>query len=150
MSSQSEGGNDVQGKETHDDFVVLKLDHGEDLMGCLQRAILQFDIKSGFILTGIGMLKDVEIGFFGGGEYQTKSLEEPHELISLHGSISTKGETIIHLHCSLANREHRIVGGHLNKGTVNVINEIFIKKTNDVELGRRRNQDTGLKELYII
>ena len=138
----------MPGKEENG-FVALKLDHGEDFFNCLIQAIEDFDIKSGYILMGIGMLKDSEIGFFGGTEYITKHLAEPHELISMQGSISTKEEVIIHIHCSLAGPDHKLIGGHLNNGTVNVINEILIKKVEEIELGRTLNPNTGLKELYI-
>ncbi len=138
----------MHGKEENG-IVALKLDHGEDFYECLNKAIIDFKIKSGYILMGIGMLKDAEIGYFGGSEYFTKVLEEPHELVSMQGSISTKDETIIHIHCSLAGPDHTLLGGHLNKGTVNVINEILIKKVDEIELGRNLNPKTGLKELFI-
>ena len=118
-------------------------------MGCLNKAIRDFDIRSGFILMGVGMLRDVEIGFFTGSGYEKAHLDGPHELVALHGSISTEGETVIHLHCGLANDRHQIVGGHLFKATVCVLNEIIIRKV-DVKLGRVLNHDTGLKELTIL
>jgi predicted DNA-binding protein with PD1-like motif len=138
----------MQGKETGDGFVILKLDDGEDLMECLKKAILDFKISSAFITIGIGMLKDAEIGYFNGKTYEKKHLDIPHEMISLQGSISTLNETIIHLHVGLANENHQIVGGHLFSAKACVLNEIFIKKV-DVTLGRKLNSETGLKELYI-
>ena len=138
----------MHGKEENG-IIALKLDHGEDFFQCLNKAIVDFNIKSGYILMGIGMLKDAEIGYYGGTEYFTKILKEPHELVSMQGSISTKDEIIIHIHCSLAGPDHKLLGGHLNKGTVNVINEILIKKVDEIELGRKLNLLTGLKELFI-
>jgi predicted DNA-binding protein with PD1-like motif len=148
MSFLVKGSERLEGKEDRG-IVVLKFEDGEDLFGCINKAIEDFDIKSGFIILGIGMLTDIEIGFFTKGGYEWKHLEEPHELIALHGSISTKGETVIHLHCGLANKNHDIIGGHLRKAKVFVINEILIKKLINVELGRNLNPVTGLKELYI-
>ncbi|MBU4032755.1 MAG: DNA-binding protein [Candidatus Thermoplasmatota archaeon] len=138
----------MQSRETSDGFVVLKLDDGEDVMICLNIAILDHKIESAFIVAGIGMLRDAEIGFFNGGGYEKKLLAEPHELTSLQGSISTLDEVIIHLHCNLADASHRIIGGHLFSAKACVLNEILIKKT-DVRLGRKLNPDTGLKELYL-
>ena len=138
----------MHGKEENG-FIALKLDHGEDFYECLKKAIVDFEIRSGFILSGIGMLRDIEIGYFDGKDYHNQHLEEPHELVSLQGSISTKGEVIIHVHCSLAGPGHGLKGGHLHKGTVNVINEILIKRLDGMELSRRLNPDTGLKELQI-
>ncbi len=138
----------MQGKETGDGFIILKLDDGDDLMECLRRAIKEFSVGSAMITMGIGMLKDAEIGYFTGTCYEKKVLEKPHEMISLQGSISTMGETVIHLHCGLANEHHQIVGGHLFSAKVCVLNEILIKKV-DVKLGRKLNPKTGLKELII-
>ncbi|MCK5397635.1 MAG: DUF296 domain-containing protein [Thermoplasmata archaeon] len=148
MSSLSGEVSKMHGKE-EDGFVALKLDCGEDIFQCLHKAIQDFHIKSGYILMGIGMLRDLEIGYFDGDKYLAKQIDEAHELISLQGSISTKNEIVIHLHCSLAGPDHKLIGGHLSKGTVNVINEIFIKKVHEIELGRNLNPETGLKELYI-
>ncbi|MFO7618070.1 MAG: DNA-binding protein [Thermoplasmata archaeon] len=138
----------MQGKETADGFMVLKLDDGEDVMECLHKAIKDFHISSAFVTAGVGMLRDAEIGYFTGKGYEKKHLDKPHEMISLQGSISTMGETIIHLHCGLANENHQIVGGHLFSAKACVLNEILIKKV-DVKLGRKLNPETGLKELYI-
>ena len=138
----------MQGRETPDGFVVLKLDDGEDLIECLKKAILDFKIEAAFITMGIGMLKDAEIGYFTGKGYEKRLLKEPHEMISLQGSISTMGEVIIHLHVGLAKSSHQIVGGHLFSAKACVLNEILIKKVG-VKLGRKLNPGTGLKELYI-
>jgi predicted DNA-binding protein with PD1-like motif len=139
----------LQGKDNGDGFIVLKLDDGDDLSENLRIAIKHYHITSGFIVMGIGMLKNIEIGYFTGSGYKQKRLEKPHELISLQGSISTKGEVIIHLHCSLANDKHEVVGGHLTGATVCVLNEILIKKTENIVLKRNLNPFTGLRELYI-
>jgi len=139
----------MQGKDNGDGFIALKLDDGEDLMVSLRDAVKQFHITSGFVMMGIGMLKNAEIGYFTGKSYNKKRLEKPHELITLQGSISTREEVIIHLHCSLANEEHEIIGGHLMGATVCVLNEILIKKTDNIVLGRKLNPITGLKELDI-
>ena len=137
------------GKEDNG-FIILKLDDGEDIFDCLHQAIRNFDINSGFVVLGVGMLADIDLGYFAGNEYLWKHLDEPHELVSLHGSISTKDETVIHLHCGLANRNHEIIGGHLKSARVCVINEILIRKLENTELGRVLNPDTGLKELTIL
>lgn len=140
----------MDAKEDENGYIVLKLGDGEDVFECLKKIIVDFDIRSGFIILGIGMLTDLDIGFFAGGEYKWKHLDEPHELVALHGSISTKNEVVIHLHCALADQDHGMIGGHLKSAKVCVINEILIKKLDDVELGRSLNPATGLKELYIV
>lgn len=130
-------------------FIVLKLDEGEDLFGCLENAIEEYGIKSAMIVSGIGMLGDFEIGFFKNGEYDWMFHEGPFELVALHGSISTKGETMIHIHAALAGPDHKLIGGHLKRGKVMVLNEILLLKLDEMEFGRVLNEKSGLKELKI-
>lgn len=128
-------------------FVVVKLDDGEDLFESIRQVIEERNIESGIVLTGIGMLRDFEVGYFDGDKYITESYEEAHELVALHGSLTEKGD--IHLHCALAGRDHRIIGGHLVKGTVAVLNEITLLKFPSLRFSREINPKSGLKEFGI-
>jgi predicted DNA-binding protein with PD1-like motif len=131
-------------------IVMVKLDDGADLMEALNKIILKENMKSGVVLMGIGMLYDVEVGYYDGQDYVRKSLPEPMELIALHGTIATvEGNPWIHLHCGLADKEYRLRGGHLFKGTVKGLSEICIMRLTDIELSRRKNESTGLMELTI-
>ena len=58
--------------------VLIKLDDGEDLIEKLTEALSLLKVKHGIILTGIGMLKDFEIGYYNGAEYEKEFYEEPH------------------------------------------------------------------------
>ena len=58
------------------------------------------------------------------GNYLKKSYDEPHELLALQGTISTEGEPRIHLHATVANKEHDAFGGHLMRGKAWMSNEI--------------------------
>ncbi len=132
-----------------DKFIALKLDDGEELFECLEKAITEYDIKSGMIVSGIGMLADFEIGFFKDGGYDWAVYDRPHELVAMHGSISTKDEIMIHLHVGLAGSDHKLLGGHLKRAKVCVLNEILILKFDDVEFSRVFNPRSELKELEI-
>ena len=129
--------------------IVLKLDDGEELFESLEKAIAEFDIRSGMIVSGIGMLADFEIGFFKDGEYDWAVHEQPHELVAMHGSISTIGETMMHIHVGLAGPDHKLLGGHLKRAKVCVLNEILILKLDEMEFSRVLNPKSGLKELQI-
>lgn len=132
-----------------DGIVIVKLQQDEDLLSSLEMVCERHRINSGIILSGIGMLKGAEIGYFNGREYIKKRFPEPLELVSLIGSIAYGKERTIHLHCALADEEHKLIGGHLFKGTVNVINEITILKLNKMTLRRELNESRGLMELVI-
>jgi len=130
-------------------YIILKLDDGEELFECLEKAITEYDIRSGMILSGIGMLADPEIGFFNEGEYDWVVYEGGQELVTMHGSISTKGETMIHIHVGIAGPDHKLLGGHLKRAKVYVLNEILILKLEEMEFSRVLDPKTGLKGLQI-
>ena len=95
------------------------------------------------------MLKNFTIGFFKDGQYEWETYPDAYELIAMHGSISTKGETVIHIHVGLAGPDHKLVGGHLKSADVCVLNEILIKKFDTAEFSREELPGLGLKGLKI-
>ena len=130
-------------------MVLAKLEHGEDFFSSLREVISKHRIKSGIILNGIGMLKDSVIGYFPGqGGYEQASFPKPMELTSLQGNIATHdGDAVFHVHVNLAGRDKHVHGGHLIKGTVNIVNEIAILKSAGIKLSRHESAETGLLEL---
>jgi predicted DNA-binding protein with PD1-like motif len=131
-------------------LIVAKLEDGENLFESLGTVVANHGIKSGLVLSGIGMLRNFVLGYYDGEEYQRKEFKDPCELVSLQGSISTKNETVVHLHASLADESRNVIGGHLFDAEVNMLNEIVIRKLKDLTLSRKENPVTGLKELDIL
>lgn len=133
-----------------DNFIMVKLSDGEDLFSSLEAIVKKHDIKSGVFLGGVGMLRDFEIGFWTGKEYLSELHEAPHELLHLGGSIATvEGKPMLHIHCTVAGKDHSARGGHVNRATVAVLNEIVMKKFNNMALTRKLNSRSGLMELEI-
>ena len=130
-------------------FIVVKLDKAERIFDSLTEVIDKHEIKSGLVLSGIGMLRNVKLGYYSGEEHNSKTFEKPRELVALHGSITTGGDTVIHLHCALAGEDYTVIGGHLMGAEVAVIAEIVIAKLSEIVLGREFNPKTGLKELSV-
>ncbi len=104
-------------------FVMLRLDHGEDILESVKKAT-QEEKSTMIVVAGLGMISDFELGFFDRGNYLKKSYAAPHELLALQGSVSTKGEPRLHIHATVANDEHEAFGGHLMGGKVWMSNEI--------------------------
>jgi predicted DNA-binding protein with PD1-like motif len=130
-------------------MVVAKLSKGENLFAAIREIIAKHDITSGLVIFGIGMLENVELGYYSGGEHESRRFERPRELLSLHGSITTGEETIIHLHCALSDEKYEVVGGHLIDAEVAVVAELTIARLKKMRLGRELNPETGLKELSV-
>lgn len=137
--------------DMENNFIVAKLNDGENLFDSLKRLTREYNIRSGTILSGIGMLRNFEIGFFNGERYIKEKIRQPYELIALHGSIATvNNKPSIHIHCGLAGPDHRLIGGHLFRAKVAVLNEITILKFDDMGLTRKKNKKSGIAELEIL
>lgn len=129
--------------------VVVKLVDGEDLFTSLESACRAHRIESGAVVSGIGMLQAFELGFFGPDGYERRSFAERHELVGLHGSITMRGDPKFHLHAALGQRDHSVIGGHLFRGTVAIVNELVLVRFTKIRMNRQRNPKTTLNELVI-
>ena len=126
----------------------IKLDKGEELIASITAFANEVGIKSGF-LTGIGVLKDVEIGYFDvkNARYDIKRLDGEFELLSLMGNIgTTDGSASPHLHVVLGDNKCQCFGGHLLKGYIGITCELVLAAT-DMRLERIYDPDTKLKLL---
>lgn len=130
--------------------VIIKLDDGEDLFKTLAEVIDKHEIDTGLVLSGIGMLRDFEIGFYNGTEYLKERFADPMELLSMHGSIASSVESRIHIHVGLANNEHKVFGGHLFSAKVCMLNEILLLKLDEITQKRELNEKSGLLELKVL
>ena len=119
-------------------FVIAKFVDGEIIQN-LQSLMKKLNGKAAIILNGVGQLEHATIGYFDGKEYLKKEIEEPAELVSLQGNIGMNGgDYITHVHVTLGLKDHTIVGGHLIKGDVKVVNEIAIYLLESIEIKRVR------------
>ena len=135
-----------------DGTVVIRLHEGEDFFPTLLTALDQVGLKYGVILTGVGMLKDFELGWFDHATkgYVKREFATPHELTAMSGTIAISaddGSTVMpHVHVSMAGPDLGLVGGHLWKATVTILNEVSIKRIG-MPMVRRLSPATGLMEL---
>src|SRR5215216_3783148 len=107
----------------------LVLEKEEKIHETLTQFVAEQKIQGGFI-TGIGALKNVEIGFY---DLENKTYlretfaEGDYELISLNGNITLKEEMpYIHSHVILGKRDFSTFGGHLFEAIVAVTAEISL------------------------
>jgi predicted DNA-binding protein with PD1-like motif len=112
---------------TSEPVAMLRLDHDEDVLEAI-RGFVSKGESTFVIVAGLGMLHDFELGYFDNGQYVRRRFPEPHELLSMQGSVSSEGENRIHIHVSVADRNHRAFGGHLLAGRVWMSNEIVLLK----------------------
>ena len=133
-----------------DNIILIRLYPGEDLNNNIKKVCKKYNIKNGVILSGIGQLKEIRIGYFKEkNNYLQNYFKKTYELLSLTGNICQNNDDfILHLHVILGDDKKNTIGGHLIEGKVEVTNEIVIMKTN-LNFTRKYEEKTGLKELFI-
>jgi len=129
--------------ESGQDLVVRLMD-GEELISSLQG----MSVDSAVLLNGVGMLRDLELGYWNGSSYDVQQITEPVELLSLQGNFARKGdELIVHCHATVAKHGAASFGGHVLKATVHNTAEIYVHKLSGIVL-ERKMEETGLAGLY--
>jgi len=128
--------------------VLISLDPGEDVLGSLEAACRDHDIRDGVVLSGIGTLDRCRLHCVTTTGYPPQETypewrDEPLELVSMAGTIIGGAP---HVHMTIANISGAW-GGHLEPGSrVLYLAEIAIMKLSGPEL-RRAPDDSGVDRL---
>lgn len=129
-------------------ILFIRMDDGENFVENLEKVLQEAGVTSGVIISGVGMLRDLEIGWFNVEKmvYEKEQISVPHELVSISGNISLlEGNPFPHMHVSLAGPSRALSGGHLFSGIVCNTVELFILKAPLLELKRAASK--GFKAL---
>jgi len=127
---------------------VIRLDDGQDLFEALSEFAVREQVRAGTVVFGIGMLRRATFGYWDGKQYQPHELTVPHEVVALHGTIARQdGAPSLHLHGAVAGPDHRIVGGHLLRATVGMLQEVLVETFPGRTFGRPMVESYGLKML---
>jgi len=125
---------------------LVRLDRGEDVIERLTAYLADRGIGSGTV-TGIGAVRDVEVGAFVTAEerYERVRLEGEWELVSFQGTVALlDGRPFVHPHVVLGNAAAEVRGGHLFAATIAVTGEFTIRDAG-VRVTRELDPDVGLK-----
>lgn len=124
---------------------ALRINPGDDLKVKLAEFVKEKKIKAGYIITCVGSLKQATLRLSNRNETQT--WKETFEIVSLTGTLSPDGN---HLHMSVADKDGKVIGGHLMDGSiVYTTAEVIIGEANDLIFTRERDSVTTYKELKI-
>ncbi|KPL13662.1 hypothetical protein AMJ74_04885 [candidate division WOR_3 bacterium SM1_77] len=133
-----------------DKYVVIRIEKNEEIIATLTRAVREEEITGGFFY-GLGVGKDLELGYFDAHEqiYIRKRFDDEYEFTSLLGNISNlNGETIVHCHVTITDRQFHAYGGHLFRGTVPATLEVIVVPFSE-PLNRKPDEITGLNLLDV-
>jgi len=127
---------------------MLRLDEGQDLFDTLSAFAERENVRAAAVVFGIGMFRRATFGYWDGRQYQPHELTVPHEVVALHGTIArAEGGPSVHLHGAVAGPDHRLVGGHLMRATVGILQEVLIDTFPGRAFGRPMVESIGLKML---
>ncbi|MEA2104561.1 MAG: PPC domain-containing DNA-binding protein [Candidatus Cloacimonadota bacterium] len=127
-------------------ILCLRLQHGEDFLEKLIEFATENKLQNAIILNGVGMLKDAEIGYFEDGKYLKKIFNTPAELVSTNGNmyLNQDNKPEWHIHVALADKTHKMIGGHILSGLVWNTAEIFIQTISGARF-IRESEDGNLR-----
>jgi len=139
----------MQSKEDKN-IIFLRLFPDEDVNKQIKLSCKKHNIKSAIIVSGIGQLKKVQIGYFKEkGNYTNETFDDPLEILSFSGNICKQEDDYnLHIHIVLGDEKKNAIGGHFIDGTISITGEIVILKT-DIHLKRKDDEKTGLKALSL-
>ncbi len=133
----------IQAQGEH--VTVVRFQDGEDLLA----GLAGLGLKAAGILGGIGMVRDLVLGYWDGEKYQQERFAKPMELLAVQGNLGEgeDGRVVVHVHVVAGEEGGKAVGGHLLGATVHNTAEVLVFPLRGVRMGRRR-EPTGLLGLY--
>jgi predicted DNA-binding protein with PD1-like motif len=137
----------MQSKEKQD-LIFIRLFKNESVNDEIQEACKFHNVKTAVVLSGIGQLKNVKLGYFKKkNDYTPELFKSPYELLSLTGNICCNEDDYqLHLHAVLGDEKKNAVGGHFIEGEVSITCEIILLKS-DIDVKRKVDEKTGLKSM---
>ena len=88
-------------------IIFVHLFPEEDVNEQLKEACRLHDVKTAVVISGIGQLKNAQLGYFKEKDnYTTENFDKPLEILSLTGNICRQeGDYILHLHAILGDEK---------------------------------------------
>ena len=129
-----------------EDTYVIRMDRGEEIISTLTALCNDEHITLGSV-EALGAADHVVIGLYDveARQYHKHTFDEPMEITSLLGSVSTKnGETYLHLHINLCREDMSVIGGHLNECRISATCEMVLRRIDGTVERRLDEEVTGL------
>ncbi len=129
----------------HEHMLVVSLPRNAEIIPSLIEVLRKKNMPSASIW-GIGAVHDIVLGYY---DLDTKTytripLPGGWELVSCHGTVSTKDEDFIaHLHVVVSNIKGETRGGHLFEGKIHAAGE-FVILPGSIPMKRNYNENIGL------
>lgn len=128
--------------------IVARIDKGEEILENLKRICITENIQLANI-NAIGAVGKFTVGLFDTNKkkYFSNTYEGDFEIVSFTGMVTTMEEQYYqHIHMSVANKENKVYGGHLNSAFVSATCEMAIHII-EGKVDRYLNKEIGLNLL---
>jgi len=126
-------------------IVMARLKNDSAVREGILDAMERHSIYSCAVLCGIGMLKDVTLGYFEKGKYLEKQHPRPMELLSMQGFVTV--DSTVHVHVVIGDRDYAAHGGHMLSAKVCNTLEMTLLTLDSFSLTRKLEPSTGLRLL---
>lgn len=139
----------MQSKEKQN-LIFIRLFKNENVNDKINEACKLHNVETAVVLSGIGQLKNVKLGYFKKkNDYRPELFDSSHELLTLTGNIChDEDDYLLHLHAVLGDEKKNAVGGHFIEGEVSITCEIILLKSN-IDVKRKVDETTGLKSMIL-
>ena len=142
--------------------VVSRIKSGSDLLRSLQEIIEEKELKSGVILSGVGLLSSVKLRNcktlpdefpITDQNRSYLSFEKPSEIIGISGNVGVAdGKPLIHAHLTLSYIEDeaiKVIGGHMIEGSmVFGFAEVIIMELTEIEMIKIIDKETKTLQYF--
>ena len=131
---------------TNGRVLLGRLERGDDVLHALTQFCKQHEIRAGH-LEAVGAVERGGVGYYDhvARVYSEKRFDEGMEIAALVGNVSQKGgDTFLHCHVILADRDGRCFGGHLLEGNIAFACEFAVTELKGTPPERSRDASTGL------
>lgn len=130
--------------------IFLSLAPGEEIVAALASFCGERNIRLATV-SGIGAVNRIKVGLFEPAtkQYHATEFQQDFEITALSGTLTEMdGKPYPHLHVTVADREHRAFGGHLNLAVVSAACEIVLTVLPG-RVTRRFSESIGLNLLAL-
>ena len=135
----------MQSRRTHYGY-ALRIDRDEEIFASLRAFAIERRVRAGLV-SGLGAVREAELGFFVAGRYVRRTFTGDFEIGSLTGNFSElDGEPFPHVHIVIAGEDFVAYSGHLFRGVVSVTCEVQVVVDPGV-FRRVRRPDLGFNPL---
>lgn len=134
--------------QRHANDIIARFDKGDKVMETLTQIAEKENIKTGFV-SAIGAVDSATLSYYtmDSKDYKTETFNEPFEVLSLNGTLSTyENNPHQHIHLVLGREDYSTIGGHLQEATVSITLEVHIKVL-EAEVTRQTNDEFGIQTL---